>query len=312
MMFQQSEAAQPQDGPRPLNVPDRPASTTSTASSGRYNLRRTVTRVRREQAARPRSTTPINLENSRTFATSPEIPEGTGRPASALNVNVEDEVNQNGRRSRVQDGESGSEEQQARRPRLMNFRGLNLEGDNGRSLYFTFPWRNQQQVNHLVLVRVAHLEPTASETGVEPGSGALQWTLFFLLPQSDLTPAAIDPDTTTIDPGAVLTEAFTVFNALLSESSLTYDELVRLQEMLGFVNRGVSQEQIDEQLKTHLFKTGETSNCGNSCSICLVDYQNDESLRKLPCAHCYHSECIDKWLTRVNHCPLCRREAIVR
>jgi len=43
------------------------------------------------------------------------------------------------------------------------------------------------------------------------------------------------------------------------------------------------------------------------CSICLADYENKELLRRLPCQHHFHKECVDSWL-RVNAtCPNCRQ-----
>ncbi|XP_031278751.1 NEP1-interacting protein 1-like [Pistacia vera] len=43
------------------------------------------------------------------------------------------------------------------------------------------------------------------------------------------------------------------------------------------------------------------------CSICLQDFLEGDSARKLPnCGHCFHLECIDKWVTRNGTCPVCR------
>lgn len=43
----------------------------------------------------------------------------------------------------------------------------------------------------------------------------------------------------------------------------------------------------------------------SSCSICLSDYDEGCQLRRLPCGHDFHRRCVDKWLQRNKHCPLC-------
>ncbi|KDP28901.1 hypothetical protein JCGZ_14672 [Jatropha curcas] len=43
------------------------------------------------------------------------------------------------------------------------------------------------------------------------------------------------------------------------------------------------------------------------CNICLVDYEEGDKIRALPCSHEYHMSCVDKWLKEVHGvCPLCR------
>ncbi|XP_030947342.1 uncharacterized protein LOC115971515 isoform X3 [Quercus lobata] len=43
------------------------------------------------------------------------------------------------------------------------------------------------------------------------------------------------------------------------------------------------------------------------CYICLVEYEEGDSLRILPCHHEFHRTCVDKWLKEIHRvCPLCR------
>ncbi|XP_071730548.1 uncharacterized protein [Rutidosis leptorrhynchoides] len=45
------------------------------------------------------------------------------------------------------------------------------------------------------------------------------------------------------------------------------------------------------------------------CYICLVEYENGDEVRVLPCHHEFHRLCIDKWLKEIHRiCPLCRRD----
>uniref|UniRef100_A0A1J3IXR0 RING-type E3 ubiquitin transferase n=3 Tax=Noccaea caerulescens TaxID=107243 RepID=A0A1J3IXR0_NOCCA len=51
---------------------------------------------------------------------------------------------------------------------------------------------------------------------------------------------------------------------------------------------------------------------GTDCSICLGEFNEDESLRLLPkCNHTFHVVCIDRWLKSHSNCPLCRAKIII-
>lgn len=46
---------------------------------------------------------------------------------------------------------------------------------------------------------------------------------------------------------------------------------------------------------------------GTDCSVCLSEFEEDESVRLLPkCSHAFHVHCIDTWLKNHSNCPLCR------
>lgn len=62
------------------------------------------------------------------------------------------------------------------------------------------------------------------------------------------------------------------------------------------------------EVKSRIHLNGEVY-----CSICLTDARKREKIRVLPCAHEYHSKCVDKWLkTQENCCPICRKPVIIR
>lgn len=56
------------------------------------------------------------------------------------------------------------------------------------------------------------------------------------------------------------------------------------------------------------YKKGVGSSVGvTDCSVCLSEFQEDESVRLLPkCSHVFHAPCIDTWLKSHSSCPLCR------
>jgi len=44
----------------------------------------------------------------------------------------------------------------------------------------------------------------------------------------------------------------------------------------------------------------------SECRVCLVDYEEDDSIVRLPCMHYAHSQCMENWLLRHPRCPVCQ------
>jgi hypothetical protein len=47
---------------------------------------------------------------------------------------------------------------------------------------------------------------------------------------------------------------------------------------------------------------------GTKCTVCLVEFEEGEGTRQMPCGHLFHPRCILPWLEKTNSCPLCRHE----
>ncbi|XP_059281365.1 E3 ubiquitin ligase BIG BROTHER-related-like [Lycium ferocissimum] len=43
-----------------------------------------------------------------------------------------------------------------------------------------------------------------------------------------------------------------------------------------------------------------------TCAICLLEYQDEDTIGTLQCGHEFHAGCIKKWLQRKKACPFCR------
>ncbi|KAK6135008.1 hypothetical protein DH2020_031235 [Rehmannia glutinosa] len=61
------------------------------------------------------------------------------------------------------------------------------------------------------------------------------------------------------------------------------------------------------------YKKGEILIDGScDCSVCLSEFQENESVRLLPkCSHAFHVNCIDTWLRSHKNCPVCRAPILV-
>mmetsp|Transcript_9339 Transcript_9339/g.16383 ORF Transcript_9339/g.16383 Transcript_9339/m.16383 type:complete len:240 (+) Transcript_9339:1833-2552(+) len=67
--------------------------------------------------------------------------------------------------------------------------------------------------------------------------------------------------------------------------------------------KGVSQSTLDELTVSK----GETRQ-GESCAICMQDYECDTEVAELECKHAFCKSCVSKWLAMQNSCPLCREK----
>jgi hypothetical protein len=82
-------------------------------------------------------------------------------------------------------------------------------------------------------------------------------------------------------------------------NSNDYETLLLLDEKVE--KKTVEKNKIDNFKER---RASENEN-GNTCSICMEEYQVDERIRILPCNHEFHKECIDFWLSeKSTKCPL--------
>lgn len=47
---------------------------------------------------------------------------------------------------------------------------------------------------------------------------------------------------------------------------------------------------------------------GSTCAICLQTFLPLENVRRLPCGHCFHATCIDRWFQQSETCPMCNQD----
>ncbi|XP_057850239.1 probable E3 ubiquitin-protein ligase RHG1A [Cryptomeria japonica] len=105
----------------------------------------------------------------------------------------------------------------------------------------------------------------------------------------------------------------------LDVDNMTYEELLALEERIGNVSTGLTEETICKSLKKILYISGTESIAVESskkqpedelCSICREEYMDKDELGIIDCGHIHHSHCIKKWLLMKNLCPICKKTAL--
>lgn len=88
-----------------------------------------------------------------------------------------------------------------------------------------------------------------------------------------------------------------------------YEALLSLAERLGEVKpKGLNKADI-EQLPSYRYSSEGSDTEQTVCVVCMCDFECRQMVRVLPCAHEFHSKCVDKWLKSNRTCPICRGDA---
>ncbi|XP_042961825.1 E3 ubiquitin-protein ligase MBR2-like [Carya illinoinensis] len=98
----------------------------------------------------------------------------------------------------------------------------------------------------------------------------------------------------------------------LDVDNMSYEELLDLEEHIGSVSTGLSEEAIEANLRQQTYNSltlGSPAE-NESCCICQEEYVNGDDLGKLDCGHAFHLDCIKQWLVQKNSCPICKLRAL--
>lgn len=91
--------------------------------------------------------------------------------------------------------------------------------------------------------------------------------------------------------------------------NMTYEQLLALEEEVGSVSKGLTKTQVNKlpivSFSKYQYKKED------KCVICQYEFKNNERIRKLPCEHLFHKECVDEWLLKDKACPCCKKEVRV-
>ncbi|OWM87737.1 RING-H2 finger protein ATL54-like [Punica granatum] len=84
-----------------------------------------------------------------------------------------------------------------------------------------------------------------------------------------------------------------------------------LDHPIWYIHTVGLQPSVISKIAVCKYKRGEGLIEGTECSVCLTEFEEDETLRLLPkCSHAFHVSCIDTWLRSHTNCPNCRAPII--
>lgn len=98
-----------------------------------------------------------------------------------------------------------------------------------------------------------------------------------------------------------------------------YEMMLRLGECIGDVKKDrwkmVADKHISD-IPTYIFQKSMADGLGQNdtqrkCQVCQCDYEDKETIKMLPCRHCFHAECVDQWLKSNDNCAYCRKSIVI-
>lgn len=85
----------------------------------------------------------------------------------------------------------------------------------------------------------------------------------------------------------------------------------RLQRWTGNASDAGANNETMRRMPVRTFccaNEGSSDDSEVTCAVCLCDAQDGDSLRRLPCKHEFHVQCVDRWLENHTTCPLCKTD----
>ncbi|KAI3684702.1 hypothetical protein L6452_33927 [Arctium lappa] len=92
----------------------------------------------------------------------------------------------------------------------------------------------------------------------------------------------------------------------LDIDNMSYEELLALEDRIGNVNTGLTEETISKHLKQKQYVAVTGQPDAEPCCVCQEEYKNGDDLGTLECGHEFHHGCIKQWLQHKNSCPICK------
>ncbi|XP_010054025.2 uncharacterized protein LOC104442332 isoform X2 [Eucalyptus grandis] len=96
---------------------------------------------------------------------------------------------------------------------------------------------------------------------------------------------------------------------MLAEALFEQSVVLSSRPSVSSIGSVPAPNEVVDSLPTRLYKKLQKNQNEEAaqCYICLVEYEDGDSMRILPCNHEFHRTCVDKWLKEIHRvCPLCR------
>ena len=106
--------------------------------------------------------------------------------------------------------------------------------------------------------------------------------------------------------------AFSILAVVTFTSAVLYylKKLTQAEKLERYERkREILTRQALAHLEVFRLEDGESAR-SEECAVCLEVIKLDQQMRRLPCSHAYHRECIDSWLLKKRKCPLCKLDIL--
>jgi hypothetical protein len=116
---------------------------------------------------------------------------------------------------------------------------------------------------------------------------------------------------------------FNIFNTMLNipmtdhfedlNVPITFEWVHPVGQSYADVKNVATDTILNDNTKLLLFSELDDINKNRykACSICIDDYEQNDTIRQLSCSHVFHKDCIDPWLLKESYkCPLCRDDTL--
>ena len=102
--------------------------------------------------------------------------------------------------------------------------------------------------------------------------------------------------------------SLSIFDITSNRNGLRQDiiDTLPVEKYRGETKEGSTKESQADQPSTNNLDFTSFDDEKDCCPICLVEYEDGDELRVLPCGHSFHKACTDAWLSNHANCPSCR------